>query len=114
MKNTLEYKGYVGSIEFSEEDELFYGRVLGIRGLISYEGTDGKMLLADFRGAIDDYLIACATEGIEPEKPYKGSFNVRISSEKHKAAAVCAMSNHMSLNSFVDQAITHELAAMQH
>ena len=51
MKNTMEYKGYVGSIEFSEEDELFFGKVLGIRSLISYEGPDAKSLLNDFHGA---------------------------------------------------------------
>lgn len=113
MKNTLEYKGYVGSIEFSEEDELFFGKVLGIRSLISYEGTDAKSLVTDFHGAIDDYLVSCEAEGIAPEKAYKGSFNVRISSDKHKAAAICAINNNISLNSFVDQAITHELTAMK-
>ena len=38
MNNTIQYKGYVGSVEFSEEDGIFYGKVLGIRSLISYEG----------------------------------------------------------------------------
>lgn len=113
MKNTMEYKGYVGSIEFSEEDELFFGKVLGIRSLISYEGSDAKSLLKDFHGAVDDYLTSCKAEGIAPEKAYKGSFNVRISSEHHKAAAICAINNNMSLNNFVERAITHELAAMK-
>lgn len=56
MKNTMEYKGYVGSVEFSEEDGIFFGKVMGIRSLISYEGTDARSLVEDFHGAVDDEL----------------------------------------------------------
>ena len=91
MNNTMEYKGYVGSVEFSEEDALFFGKVLGVRALISYEGENARDLVEDFHSAVDDYLELCAAEGVEPEKAYKGSFNVRISPELHKKAAIAAM-----------------------
>lgn len=67
MNNTIQYKGYIGSVEFSEEDGIFYGKVKGIRSLISYEGKTAKELLDDFHGAIDDYLENCKEEGKEPE-----------------------------------------------
>ena len=105
MKNTMEYKGYVGSVEFSEEDSIFFGKVLGIRALISYEVSSATELLNDFHEAIDDYLTTCAAEGIAPEKVYKGSFNVRIPAEMHKQAAVYALEHNMSLNSFVERAL---------
>lgn len=111
MNNTMEYKGYVGSVEFSEEDALFYGKVLGIRALISYEGTNAAELVADFHGAVDDYLEVCAQSGTEPEKAYKGSFNVRISPELHKQAVIAAISHNMSLNSFVETSIQQALHA---
>ena len=111
MNNTMEYKGYIGSVEFSEEDALFYGKVLGIRALISYEGTNAAELVADFHGAVDDYLELCAQSGTEPEKAYKGSFNVRISPELHKQAVIAAMSHNMSLNSFVETSIQQALHA---
>ena len=111
MNNTMEYKGYVGSVEFSEEDALFYGKVLGIRALISYEGTNAAELVADFHGAVDDYLELCVQSGTEPEKAYKGSFNVRISPELHKQAVIAAMSHNMSLNSFVETSIQQALHA---
>lgn len=63
MNNIMEYKGYVGSVEFSEADGLFYGKVQGICSLISYEGTNAKDLVSDFHGAVDDYLVICAEEG---------------------------------------------------
>ena len=64
MDNFMEYKGYVGSVEFSEEDALYYGKVQGIRSLISYEGSTAKELVADFHGAVDDYLESCEEKGI--------------------------------------------------
>ncbi|MBQ9552114.1 MAG: type II toxin-antitoxin system HicB family antitoxin [Clostridia bacterium] len=105
MNNTMEYKSYIGSVEFSEEDSLFYGRVLGIRALVSYEGENAHDLIADFHSAVDDYLALCEAEGIKPETAYKGSFNVRISPELHKAAVIAAMRDQISLNSFVEDAI---------
>lgn len=59
MSNTIEYKGYIGSVEFSEADGIFFGRVLGIPSLISYEGATEKELVDDFHGAVDDYLTFC-------------------------------------------------------
>ena len=104
MKN-LEYKGYTGNIEYSSEDSLLYGKVLGVRGLISYEGETGKGLESDFREAVDTYLSDCKDSGIEPEKPFKGSFNVRIPANLHQRAALLAMDAKVSLNNFVAEAI---------
>ena len=111
MSNTMEYKNYVGSVEFSESDGVFFGKVMGIRSLISYEGTTAKELVADFHGAVDDYLELCAAEGKEPERAYKGSFNVRVSPELHKQAVIYASSRQMSLNSLVEQALRSYLTA---
>ena len=104
MKN-LEYKGYTGSIEYSAEDNLLYGKVLGIRGLISYEGGTGKELEDDFHEAIDTYLADCEMNDIKPEKPFKGSFNVRVSPTLHQRAALLAMEAKVSLTNFVAEAI---------
>ncbi|WP_209328776.1 type II toxin-antitoxin system HicB family antitoxin [Lunatimonas salinarum] len=105
----LEYKGYTGSIEYSPEDSLLYGRVLGIRGLISYEGETGKLLEEGFREAIDAYLDDCKKEGKRPEMPFKGSFNVRIPATLHQSAAILAMEAKTSLNNFVAEAIRYRV-----
>ena len=102
MKNTMEYKGYVGSIEFSESDRVFFGKVQGIRSLISYEGTNAAELIADFHGAVDDYLDFCEKEGQ----------NVRLGSELHKRAAIYAISRQQSLNSFIEEAVREKLIAV--
>ena len=106
MKNTLQYKGYTGSVEFSEEDDCLFGKVLGVRALISYEGQSIPELKKDFQESIDDYLEMCRAEGMEPEKSYKGTFNVRVSPEIHRDAAICAAESGLTLNSFVAQALS--------
>lgn len=111
MSNTMEYKNYIGSVEFSEKDGVFFGKVLGIRSLISYEGTNAKELVEDFHGAVDDYLELCVAKGKEPERAYKGSFNVRVSPELHKQAALYASSHQMSLNSLVEAALRNSLSS---
>ena len=105
MNNTMEYKGYIGTVEFSEEDSLFYGKVMGVRCLISYEGATAKALVSDFHSAVDDYLALCASQGQAPEKAYKGSFNIRISPELHKRAAICAATSKTTLNRVVEAAL---------
>ena len=111
MSNTMEYKNYVGSVEFSEADGVFFGKVMGIRAMVSYEGTNAKELVEDFHGAVDDYLALCEAEGKAPERAYKGSFNVRISPELHKEAVIYASSRQMSLNSLVESALRASLSA---
>ena len=110
MNNIMEYKGYVGSVEFSENDGVFYGKVQGIRSLISYEGTNAAELVSDFHESVDGYLDLCMEEGREPEKAYKGSFNIRVSPELHRKIAIYAMEHDITLNSFVEQSIEKQLA----
>ena len=111
MSNTMEYKNYVGSVEFSEADGVFFGKVMGIRALISYEGTTAKELVEDFHGAVDDYLSLCEESHTTPERAYKGSFNVRVSPELHRQAAIYAAAHQMTLNGFVEKAMRSSLSA---
>ena len=91
---TLSYKGYVGSIEISDEDNCLYGKVLDLPKdtMISYEGNTVSELKEDFMGAVDDYLAYCKEEGITPRKSYSGSLNIRISPEIHSKIAILACS----------------------
>ena len=112
MKNTISYKGYLGSVEFSEEDGIFFGKVLGIRALISYEGENAKTLVSDFHAAVDDYLKECKSKNITPEKAYKGSFNVRISPELHKKLVIYTIAHDMTLNSYIEKTLEKSKAAL--
>ena len=67
----LNYKGYIGGVEFSELDNVFHGKVLGIQSLISFEGQNLQEITNDFHESIDEYLEMCIAENIKPEKPLK-------------------------------------------
>lgn len=105
MSNLIEHKGYYGTVEYSAPDNVLYGKVIGIRGLISYEGTSLQALKEDFEGAIDDYLEMCTEDGIEPQRIYKGKFNVRVSPDLHRQLAHYSAQHSQTLNSTVEEAI---------
>lgn len=110
--NTLTYKGYIGSVNFSEKDNVFFGKIEGVNGLINFEGESVQELTAAFRNAVDDYLIYCEEEGIEPHKSYSGSLNVRLSPETHSRIAILAKQAGISINAFIKQALERQLASM--
>ena len=103
--NTLSYKGYIGSVSFSEKDNVFFGKVEGINGLVNFEGESVKELTNAFHEAVDDYLAYCKEEGIEPHKSYSGSLNIRISPETHSRIAVLAKQAGISIKDIVDNVV---------
>lgn len=109
MSDLLTYKGYYGSARYSAADEVFYGKLEGIDDLVNYEGTSVQELIKAFHEAVEDYLETCKGIGKEPNKTYKGSFNVRIPAELHRAAAIFAAGKDISLNDFVKTAIQNAL-----
>jgi len=110
MSNLIEHRGYYGTVEFSSNDNVLYGKVLGIDGLISYEGKSVQELKCDFIEAIEDYLKMCADEGVEPQRAYRGKFNVRVSPELHKTLAYYSAAHGQTLNSTVEEAIRRYVA----
>ena len=106
----MEYKGYHASIEYSDEDNLFVGEVFGINDTLAFHGSSVQELETMFHQSIDNYLEACREFGKDPDKEYKGQFNVRIPSALHRSAALCARERNISLNEFVTVAIQDECA----
>lgn len=105
MSDLLFYKNYNGTVEYSKEDDCLFGKVVGIKSLLSYEGNSVRELEQDFKNVIDEYLEDCKERKVEPEQPYKGTFNVRISPELHRNIAIYAIEHGKSLNAVVEEAI---------
>jgi predicted HicB family RNase H-like nuclease len=109
----IEYKGYLGIVEYDADAKLFHGDVINTRDVITFQGMTALEIEQAFKDSIDDYLAWCHEEGAEPEKPYSGKFNVRLPPELHKELAIKAKKLKISINSFVEKAITDEIAAMR-
>ena len=103
--NTLKYKDFIGSVEYSTDDDCFFGKLLGTTDLVTFEGNSVDTLKAALAEAVEDYLVLCKEVGKEPQKIYKGSFNVRISPDLHKEAVMLANRKGISLNAFVEKTI---------
>ncbi len=105
MKDTLQYKGYLDSVHYDDDDLVFFGKVEYIRSLVSYEGHDVMSLKAGFEEAVDDYFALCEHQGTSPEAPFKGSFNVRTGSDLHRRAVISAHNQGINLNTLISQAL---------
>jgi predicted HicB family RNase H-like nuclease len=105
MKDILKYSDFVATVQFSAEDEVFYGKVQGIDDSITFEGNSVAKLKRAFKEAIDDYIEICAETDKDPHKSYKGSFNIRIKPELHKKAAYKSLEQGISLNQLVERAL---------
>ena len=105
MKKVMEYQGYRATIEYDGDDEIFVGSVIGIADSLVFHGNSVDELRNMFHQSVDNYLIHCKEIGKEPEKEYKGTFNVRISPELHKKLALAAYKNGDTLNAAVEKAV---------
>jgi predicted HicB family RNase H-like nuclease len=97
----MEYKGYIGKVEFDDEAAIFHGEVTNTRDVITFQGKSVAQLKKAFRDSIDDYLESCAERGEEPDRPFSGQFVTRISPELHRRASLAAAHAGKSLNVWV-------------
>jgi len=105
MANTIEYKSYIGSIEYSSEDKCFFGKLEMIDDLVTFEATSANELEENFHTVVDEYIATCKELDREPQKTYKGVFNVRIDPELHKKIYKEALKAGISLNAFVQNTL---------
>lgn len=105
MKKYFEFNGYLGSLETSIEDKCLYGRIEFINDLVTYQGNTISELEAAFKESVEDYLATCASQSKEPDRPFSGSFNIRIGSDLHRKVAIAAKQADRSLNDFIKQSL---------
>ena len=107
--NTMTYKGYIGSVNYSDKDQVFFGKIEGINGLVNFEGESVKELTEAFHEAVDDYLAYCQDEGIEPDKSYTGVLNVRLTPAIHRQIAMLAIQAGLSINAYIKDALEEKV-----
>lgn len=105
MSNKIEYNGYIGTVEYSQEDKCFFGKLEMINDLVTFEAETASDLEKNFKNCVDEYLNTCKALKREPQKAFKGVFNVRTGSELHLAAVKNALKMGVSLNAYVKSLI---------
>jgi predicted HicB family RNase H-like nuclease len=99
----MEYKGYIGHVEFDHEAELFHGEVINTRDVITFQGKTVKEIKSAFKDSVDDYLAYCSKLGQQPEKPFTGKFMVRIPPDLHRKIYLAAKQSGESLNAWIKE-----------
>lgn len=101
----MNYNGYVARVEFDDENETFFGEVINLRDVITFEGESVDELRRAFQESVEDYLAFCAERGEEPEKPYSGRLSVRMDPELHRKITLKARLAGKSLNSWMNETL---------
>ena len=109
----MEYKGYVGKVEFDDEAGIFHGEVLDTRDVITFQGRSVDELKTAFQESIDDYLAFCKQRGEEPNKPFSGQFVTRIPPELHRQVNLAVRISGKSLNAWVAEQLQAAVASIK-
>jgi predicted HicB family RNase H-like nuclease len=105
----LNYKGYLGHVEFDDNNDIFVGEVINTKDIITFQADTAHGLKQAFVDSIDDYIEFCHERDEIPEKPFSGKFNLRIPPELHREAYIAAKHSGMSLNSWVCDILKHAI-----
>jgi predicted HicB family RNase H-like nuclease len=109
--NTMSHQGYTARIEYDERDNIFVGRILGVRAIIGFHGQTVNALRKEFEHAVDDYIAECTEKGMTPEKPASGKLLLRVSPEVHGRAIVAAQARGKSLNQWMAEVVERAVTA---
>jgi len=105
----MEYKGYIGHVEFDDDAEIFHGEVINPRDVITFQGKTVEEIKQAFRGSVEDYLEYCAKLGQLPEKPFTGKFMLRIPPDLHRKIYVAAKQSGESINAWIKEQLSHSV-----
>ena len=98
----MKYKGYLGEVTFDDEAKIFHGEVIGLKDVITFQGTNVDEIEQAFRDSVDDYLAFCEERGEQPEKTYSGNVRLRMSQDLHAHLALEAARQGISLNDLIN------------
>jgi predicted HicB family RNase H-like nuclease len=98
----MQYKGYIGHVTYDDDAKIFHGKVIGLKDVITFQGTTVDELAKALRDSVDDYLVWCKERGEKPEKTFSGKLNLRMSPELHAQLVVEATQKDMSLNDLIN------------
>lgn len=102
----MQYKGYIGNVSFDDNANIFHGHVIGLKDVITFQGTSVSELKQAFKESVDDYLSWCKERGEKPEKTYSGKLHLRLNPELHANLAIEAEKQGVSLNDFINNKLS--------
>jgi predicted HicB family RNase H-like nuclease len=99
----LNYKGYLGEAFYDDEIGMFSGRVINAKAIGTFYGKTVEEVESEFRKTIDYYLDLCRRKDVEPEKPFSGKFNLRLTPELHRKIYLASSEEGKSINTWIQE-----------
>lgn len=106
----MNYKGYTGHVEYDDEAKIFHGDVLGIKDVVTFQGTTVEEIEQAFKDSVDDYLSFCKERGEGPDRPFSGKFNLRIPPDLHAKIFIAAKLHHESINNYITRTLRQSVS----
>ncbi len=111
----MEYKGYVAAIEYDDIEDILYGSVVNTAyPIVTFGALDLEGLKREFKTSVDLYLESCKEDGVEPEKPYSGKFNLDLGSRLHRKISLLAIEDGMSLDAWIKRTVEEKVRELAH
>lgn len=101
----IEYKGYIGAVEFDEDIDAFHGAVINTNDVITFYGSSVAELRREMQRSVDEYLAFCQEQGKEPEVPFSGKLIIQTSPELHRRLAMDAARQRVNLNAYIQEVL---------
>ena len=99
----IRYKGYIGKIEYDDKAKIFHGEVIGLKDVITFQGTTAKEIEVAFKESINDYLNWCKDRNEKPEKTFSGKFSIKLSPELHAKIFSVAQAKGLSIGAYIEE-----------
>jgi len=100
MNNTLNYNGFTAKVEFSADDNAFFGRILGVDEIVTFHAETVEELKSSMKESVDFYIEVCERKGKTIKKNYSGKLLFRLPTELHARIAETAAKRGKSINEF--------------
>ena len=107
----IEYKGYIGVVEFDSEIDSFHGTVINTNDVITFYGSSVAELREEIQKSVEAYLEFCREQGREPEEPFSGKLMIQTNPELHRRVALEAARRHVNMNTYIQEILEEAVAA---
>ncbi|HLC14598.1 MAG TPA: type II toxin-antitoxin system HicB family antitoxin [Thermodesulfovibrionia bacterium] len=109
----IEYKGYIGVVEFDPEIDEFHGTVINTNDVITFYGSSVAELRIQMQKSVDTYIEFCLQQGKEPENTFSGKLMIQTNPELHRRVALEAARLHVTMDTYIQEILEKAVAGEQ-
>ena len=107
----IEYKGYIGVVDFDPEIDLFHGTVINTPDVITFYGASVVELREEMQKSLEVYFEVCEEQGKAPDKPFSGELTIQTSLELYSRIALNAARHQLEIDIYLQEIIEKAVSA---